>query len=83
MAQVSTRYYISETDIAQLVNLGNFPAQFTQLFTRDYASLKRDVGSTETRLEDAETRLDGFDDEIEIIIVPLTLLDQAIMKKCD
>jgi hypothetical protein len=71
MAQVSTRYYISETDIAQLVNLGNFPASFTQLFTRDYAALKRDVGSTETRLEDAENRLDGIDDEIEIIIVRL------------
>lgn len=71
MAQVSTKYYISETDIAQLVNLGNFPPQFTQLFTRDYASLKRDVGSTEDRLESAETRLNGIDDEIQIIIVRL------------
>lgn len=71
MAQVSTRYYISETDIAQLIGLGNFPPQFSNLFTRDYAALKRDVGSTEERLTSAETRLDGIDDEIAIIIVRL------------
>jgi len=71
MAQVSTRYYISETDVAQLIGLGNFPAQFSTLFTRDYAALKRDVGSTEDRLKDAETRLNGIDDEIAIIIVRL------------
>lgn len=71
MAQVSTRYYISETDIAQLVGLGNFPPQFANLFTRDYAALKRDVGSTEERLTTAELRLDGIDDEISIIIVRL------------
>lgn len=64
MAQVSTRYYISETDIAQLVGLGNFTPQFSQLFTRDYAALKRDVGSTEDRLTTAEN-------EIEVIIVRL------------
>lgn len=64
MAQVSTRYYISETDIAQLVGLGNFTPQFSQLFTRDYAALKRDVGSTEDRLTTAES-------EIEVIIVRL------------
>lgn len=64
MAQVSTRYYISETDIAQLVGLGNFTPQFSQLFTRDYAALKRDVGSTEERLTAAES-------EIEVIIVRL------------
>lgn len=71
MVQVSTRYYISETDIAQLIGLGNFPPQFSNLFTRDYAALKRDVGSTEERLTSAETRLDGIDDEIAIIIVRL------------
>ena len=71
MVQVSTRYYISETDIAQLIGLGNFPPQFSNLFTRDYAALKRDVGSTEDRLTSAETRLDGIDDEIAIIIVRL------------
>lgn len=64
MAQVSTRYYISETDIAQLVGLGNFTPQFSQLFTRDYAALKRDVGSTEDRLTTTEN-------EIEVIIVRL------------
>lgn len=64
MAQVSTRYYISETDIAQLVGLGNFTPQFSQLFTRDYAALKRDIGSTEDRLTTAES-------EIEVIIVRL------------
>lgn len=64
MAQVNTRYYVSETDIRQLMLLGNFPPQFSNLFTRDYAALKSDVGSTESRLSAAESN-------IEIIIVRL------------
>lgn len=64
MAQVNTRYYVSETDIRQLMLLGNFPPQFSNLFTRDYAALKNDVGSTETRLSTAEST-------IEVILVRL------------
>lgn len=64
MAQVNTRYYVSETDIRQLMLLGNFPPQFSNLFTRDYAALKTDVGSTETRLSTAEST-------IEVILVRL------------
>lgn len=64
MAQVNTRYYVSETDIRQLMLLANFPPQFSNLFTRDYAALKNDVGSTEARLSTAES-------EIQVIIVRL------------
>ena len=71
VAKVSTKYYVSETDITQLMGLGNFPPKFSQRFTVDYSALKRDVGDTEKRLSAAEARLDDIDDEIVIIITRL------------
>lgn len=64
MAQVSTRYYVSETDIAELMKLGGFPRNFSDRFTRDYAGLKKDTSSIEQRISASEL-------EIQIIITRL------------
>lgn len=64
MAQVSTRYYVSETDIAELMKLGGFPRNFSDRFTRDYAGLKKDTSTIEQRISASEK-------EIQIIITRL------------
>lgn len=83
MVAKASQYYVSDTDIAQLMNISGLPDQFKRLFVRDYSALKRDVGgdkdaiaALEDRATDAEDRLDTAEGQIAIIdaqIVDITL----------
>jgi len=83
MVDKASQYYVSDTDIAQLMAISGLPANFRQLFARDYSALKRDVGgdkdaitALEERATDAEDRLDAAEGQIDIIdaqIVDITL----------
>jgi hypothetical protein len=85
MAAKSSQYYISDTDIAQLMAMSGLPANFKQLFARDYSALKRDIGgdkdaitSLEVRATEAEERLDEIDDHIEIIDAQIVAIDLRV-----
>lgn len=85
MVAKASQYYVSDTDIAQLMNISGLPDQFKRLFVRDYSALKRDVGgdkdaitALEGRATDAEERLDGIDEHIDIIDAKIVAIDLRV-----
>lgn len=85
MVAKASQYYVSDTDIAQLMNVSGLPENFKRLFVRDYSALKRDVGgdkdaitALEGRATDAEGRLDIAEEQIDIIDAQIVAIDLRV-----
>ncbi len=85
MVAKASQYYVSDTDIAQLMAISGLPTNFRQLFARDYSALKRDIGgdkdaiaALELRADDAEERLDTAEGQIAIIDAQIVALDLRV-----
>jgi len=76
MVARASQYYVSDTDIAQLMAISGLPNTFKQLFARDYSALKRDVGGYKDAITALEERADETDAHLTVIdaqIVDITL----------
>jgi len=78
MATKASQYYVSDTDIAQLMNISGLPDQFRQLFAKDYSALKRDVGGDKDAITALEERADETDDHLTIIDAQIVAIDLRV-----
>lgn len=68
MANQTSTYFVSETDIQKMLKIGGMPDAFNRLFTKDYAAVKRDLGSSSREILELQLRADGFDNQFTIVI---------------
>jgi len=78
MVAKASQYYVSDTDIAQLMNISGLPDQFRQLFAKDYSALKRDVGRDKDAITALEERADETDDHLTIIDAQIVAIDLRV-----
>jgi hypothetical protein len=78
MVTKASQYYVSDTDIAQLMNISGLPDQFKRLFVRDYSALKRDVGGDKDAITTLEVRADETDDHLTIIDAQIVAIDLRV-----
>lgn len=78
MVTKASQYYVSDTDIAQLMAISGLPANFRQLFARDYSALKRDVGGDKDAITELEERADNAEERLDIIDAQIVALDLRV-----
>lgn len=78
MVAKASQYYVSDTDIAQLMEISGLPNNFKQLFARDYSALKRDVGGDKDAITALEERADETDDHLTIIDAQIVAIDLRV-----
>jgi hypothetical protein len=78
MVTKASQYYVSDTDIAQLMAISGLPVNFKQLFARDYSALKRDVNGDKDAITALETRADETDEHLTIIDAQIVAIDLRV-----
>ena len=75
---VDTNYYVSETDLAQLLKKSGLPADFQNLFSRDYASVKRSIGGSADDVASLDQRVTDSEADITSLSISFSSLQATV-----
>jgi peptidoglycan hydrolase CwlO-like protein len=75
---LNNQYYITETDVAKMLNLSGLPMQFQSLFARDYVSVKRQITDSDDVITSIGNRVGVLEGDVDDIETSITLINSSI-----